>query len=367
MTLDRATDFPRPAMTLDVVRPYTMPRRHLACDLALDSNEGQGPPASLLAVWAGEGQEPVRRYPSQGALEAQLAAREGVRASELVVTAGADDAIDRLCRVMLGPEREVILPVPTFEMIGRYARAAGGRVVEVFWGDGPWPRTEVLRAITDKTALIALVSPNNPTGVACAVDDLRAVACAAPHAIVLADLAYAEFDGTPLATAARDFPNVVVTRTLSKAWGLAGLRVGYAVGDARVVEWVRAAGAPYAVAGPSLAIASRWLDEGADAVDAFVARVQRERDVLAAELASLGVRSPPSRANFVLGRFGNALGVWRTLAASGIAVRRFPDHPLLGDALRITLPGDEAAFSRLRRALQMALRPANTASGEARS
>jgi len=348
---------PTPAPRVAAVTAYSPPRHPAPVDLWLDGNEGQRPPDELFAALVMAGPEALRRYPSTSALAAILAGRLGVAAERVLVTAGGDDAIDRVCRATLGDGRTIVLPAPTFEMIARYARLAGGEVVEVAWPGAVYPTEEVIARVDELTALVAIVSPNNPTGAVATADDVRRVCAAARHAVVLVDLAYAEFTDDELSAAALAEPNAVVVRTLSKAWGLAGARVGYAVGSPEIVGWLRAVGAPYAVAAPSLALAEAWLARGELAMAGFVARVREERVALEALLAGLGARVSPSAANFVFVRVRDAAWVRDALAGLGVAVRAFPGRADLADALRISLPGEAAAFARLTRALRAALAP----------
>ncbi len=324
---------PRPTSRFAGQTGYRVPRHPAPVDLHLDGNEGAVPPPDLLDALAARGPDAFRRYPDAAPLAARIAARLGLAAEQVMVTAGADEAIERLCRAVLAPGRALVLPVPSFEMIERYAR------------------------IAPETALIAVVSPNNPTGAVASAEDLRALSAAAPQAVLLVDLAYGEFADEDLAPAALALPNAVVTRTFSKAWGLAGLRVGYAAGPAEIVGWMRAAGGPYAVASASLALAEAWLERADGEVARFVTRVRGERERLTARLARLGARPEPSQANFAFARFRDARFVRDALAGLGIAVRHFAGRPGLEDALRITCPGDDAARERLERALDAALAP----------
>lgn len=346
---------PRPTAAVASVRRYSVPRPACPMDLFLDGNEGAVPPVDLVEALRVAMPGGVRSYPSAGGLEAALAARLGVEPARVLVTAGADDAIDRLCRALVGDGREIILPEPTFEMIARYARIAGGQVVPVPWR-GEWPADAIIERAGARTALIVAVSPNNPTGATVPLADVAKVAAAVPHAVVLLDHAYVEFaDADPTVEALR-LPNVVVTRTLSKAWGLAGLRVGYVVGPAEVIGWLRVSGAPYAVAGPSLVLAGARLVDGDADVAAFVGRVRDERRALEALLAELGATVERSQANFVFARFRDATWVRDALAGLGISVRIFPGREDLAGALRITCPGGQG-WDRLVGALRAALRP----------
>jgi histidinol-phosphate aminotransferase len=304
----------------------------------------------------------VRQYPSKAGLEALIAARHNVQPDEVIVTGGGDDAIDRCCRAVLEPGRTLLLHAPTFEMIERSARLAGADVAEVDWSDGPLPADRLIAAIGDRTAMVAIVSPNNPTGLAAAPGAILEVAAAAPQALVLVDLAYVEFaDIDPTAQLLRA-PNIVVVRTFSKAAGLAGLRIGYALGGTQVVDWLRRVAGPYPVSGPSLAAAETLLGIGEDRSD-YLYAVRREREALRCLLADLGFAVLPSQANFVLARLpgatdgggpsqSSAEAVHAALLRRGISVRAFPGHRQLAQALRMTCPGDDLAFLRLCRELR---------------
>ncbi len=222
------------------LRAYAVPPPVAPCDLHLDGNEGLPADAEVLAALAGADPGLVRRYPSVKGLQRALAARHGVAAEQVLVTAGADDALDRACRALLGPGRGLVLPLPTFEMLHIYARLAQAELATVPWPGGPFPTDAVLAAITPATVAVAVVSPNNPTGAVATAGDLAVVAGRVP--LVLLDHAYVEFADVDLTPAALELGNVLVFRTLSKAWGLAGLRVGYVVGPAEVVGWLRRVG-----------------------------------------------------------------------------------------------------------------------------
>jgi histidinol-phosphate aminotransferase len=326
--------------------------------LRLDRNEGPPPSPALLEALAGIDPEALRRYRDVSTLEAALAERLGVAPDRVIVTAGADEAIDRACRAYLRPGRTMLLAEPTFEMFDHFAVLAGGTLTRVPWPAGPFPIDGFLARLDQRPAVIAVVSPNNPTGgVACA-DDVRRLAAAAPEALVLLDHAYVEYADADLTPAVADCPNVLVVRTLSKAWGLAGCRVGYAIGRPNVVAALRAAGGPYTVAGPSLALALAQLRLGETAVRPHVARVRQERQWLGQRLAALGVTPWPSQANFVYVECGpRAPFLAAALRALGVLVRDFPGRAGCDTALRITLPGDQAAFEQLVHALETVLAP----------
>jgi histidinol-phosphate aminotransferase len=319
-------------------------------DLRLDGNQGRAPSAAFASKLAAD-PALLRSYPGDRSLERALAARHGVDEQRLVVGAGADEVLDRLCRAVLQPSRSAVVPVPTFEMLPRYVQLAGGELRTVDWRTGAWPRQAVLAAADASTALVAVVSPNNPTGLVATPEDVRTVAAALPHALVLVDAAYAEFDGEELTTAAQALPNVVVVRTFSKAFGLAGLRVGYAIVPPPVAPWLRAAGSPFTCGAVARRAAVLRLEDAATDVAEYVAVVRDERERIAAVLQQLGLEPLPSGGNFVYARGACLRWLGDALLGLGIAVRVFDD------GVRITTPGDAAATARLTAALEAALAP----------
>ena len=338
---------------------YSVPRAPGPIDLHLDANEG-------TVVWDGledciHEASNLRRYPSASQIEAALAARFGVRPSQVIVTAGGDDALDRACRMTLSPARSLLLPEPSFEMFRRYAELARAQVESVAWHGGTFPCAHVLGAITPSTGVIAIVSPNNPTGAVATSQDVDAVCdavrAAASSSLVIVDAAYAEYAEEDLTAAALRHQNAIVVRTFSKAWALAGLRVGYAIGAEDLISCLRVAGGPYPVSGLSLAVASRVLERGHDAMLDQERRVKANRDVLARSLTQWGAETQPSQANFLLLRTQRAAEIHAALASRGIAIRRWTNRPGLEDALRITIPARETDFSRLSSALESVIVP----------
>lgn len=347
----------RPTDAVARISAYQVPRAAAPVDLHLDGNEGATPSAALLTSLADEGPDLLRRYPDAKPLEALLAHRCQTSPDRLVVTAGADDALDRCCRALLGPNTEMVFPVPGFSMLARYARIVGADVVEVDWDAPRYPTQAVLHAITPRTRVVVVTSPNNPTGGYATCGDVERLAEAAPHALILVDLAYAEFADEDLLPTVLGLDNALATLTLSKAWGLAGLRVGYAVGPARVVGWLRAAGQPYAVSAVSLALATARLRAEAGQLNAFVQRVRVDRDAMMAVLTEVGAVPWQSQGNFVMASVNDPLWARDGMAGLGIGIRAFPGKPRLEDKIRISCPGDPAQMRRVTWALRAVLRP----------
>ena len=323
--------------------------------LALDHNERPRTAPELATLLAGLPDGALSRYPDSRGVARAAARRWSVDPGRILVTAGADDGLDRVCRVFLRERRELVSPDPTFEMIPRFAHLAGGRFVAVTHLDGPAPIEALLAAVAPATGVVAVVSPHNPTGAVTPTGRLLTLTDALPEPVrLLVDLAYVEFTDEDPMNALLERPRTIVVRTLSKAWGLAGLRVGFALGPAEDVARLAAAGAPFPLAGPSLRLAEAALAAGDRIVAPHVQAVTRERATLSELLRSLGARPFPSGANFVLARVEGARRIRDALAARGIRVRTFDTLP---DLLRISLPGDPHLFDRLCAGLRSTFAP----------
>lgn len=322
-------------------------------DLFLASNEGS-PVAPPLRARASA----VERYPSAAPLERELARRLGVSAEQVVVTAGADDALLRAALAFLGPDRSLTLASPTFEMIPRYARIARAEIREVPWNGTGFPTPEIIARARGAAGVVAVVSPNNPTGAVVGAASLVELSQSLPRCVVLWDGAYAEFADEDLTPVALKLPNAIVIRTFSKAYGGAGMRIGWAAGPVELVRALRAAGNPYPVSSMALSWALSTLEESAQArLRRSIGRVRAGRATLERSLRAKGIRVDPGQGNFVFFRTKRAQLVVRLLAALGIAVRGFSDRPQLGDAVRITVPSNRPALHRLIRALDAVLAP----------
>ena len=334
--------------------------------LRLDFNENTvGCSPRVLARLRQLGAEELARYPERERVEAKVAESLGVTAPELLLTNGVDEAIHLLCETYLEPGDEALIAVPTYSMYRIYMLAAGAAVVEVPAGvNFSFPVDDLCNRITARTRLIAVANPNNPTGTIASVEDLQRLARSAPDAAVLVDEAYFEFYGHSI-LAAREKPgNVFVARTFSKAYGLAGLRLGALVGDAEQMLAVRRVGSPYSVNVVALACAPEALGDEAY-IQRYVSEVQESRARLERTLEESGIQFWPSHANFVLARVGAAADFVEQMRRRGILVRdRSRDYGCEG-CVRITLGPREHA-DQLLAALHETLQAMGIAQGASR-
>jgi len=311
--------------------------------LRLDFNENTvGCSPRVLARLRSIDFEELARYPEREPVEAAVAGHLGTEPGELLLTNGVDEAIHLLSETYLEAGDEALLVVPTFSMYEIFAAATGARVIKIPAGeDFSFPVAEILRQITPATRLIAIANPNNPTGSVATVEDLLRVAESAPHAALLVDEAYYEFHGESLRSRWREHPSLFVARTFSKAYGLAGLRVGLLMGDAHQMSAVRRVASPYNVNAVALACLPEALADE-PYVRQYVLEVCRGRERLQRELKSLGIPFWPSRANFVLMRLGSLNSAFiGGMRERGILVRDRSRDPGCEGCVRITLGSAE--------------------------
>jgi histidinol-phosphate aminotransferase len=286
--------------------------------------------------------EQLARYPERESVERLVATHLGVDSAGTLLTNGVDEAIHLVCETYLEPADEVLVVVPTFSMYEIYAAATGAKVITIPAGpEFCYPTEDVLGRITLRTRLIAIANPNNPTGVVVAKADLLAIVRAAPDAAVLVDEAYFDFYGESLLAEIVSCPNLFVARTFSKAYGLAGLRIGVLVGSAAQMSMVRRVSSPYNVNAVALACLPDAIADQ-DYVRGYAAEVQQGREQLQQELSRLKLRFCSSKANFVLVRVGERHDDFvRAMRERGILVRDRSRDPGCAGCVRISVGSNE--------------------------
>lgn len=312
--------------------------------LRLDFNEntaGASPRvlARLREITAAD----LATYPVREPGERLVAEFLDVSRQQILLTNGVDEALHLLAETYLGAGDEVLFSEPTFAMYSVYAAATGATPVAVHAGaDFTFPTQSLLERITPHTRMIAIANPNNPTGAAVARADLLRIAAAAPNAAVVVDEAYFDFYGETVLGDLKRSPNLFITRTFSKAYGMAGLRVGVIVAAAQQMSFVRRVASPYNLNGVALACLPAALEDR-DYVASYVAQVRAGRTELERRLAAAQVPYWPSQANFVLIRIGpKRTGFLRAMRRRGVLVRDRNSDPGCQGCVRITV-GDAAA------------------------
>jgi histidinol-phosphate aminotransferase len=292
--------------------------------LRLDFNENTGGCSPRVIERLRQLQpEQLARYPEREPVERVVASFLGLQPEQVLLTNGVDEAIHLICEAYLEPDHEVVLVVPTFAMYEICAAATGAQVIPIPADEGfRFPTRKVLaHATAPQTRLIAIANPNNPTGAAVSAEDLLLIARSAPQAAVLVDEAYFEFHGESLLEQVGEVQNLFIARTFSKAYGMAGFRVGVLAGAAVQMENLRRACSPYNVNGVALAcLPAALVDQ--DYVRQYAAEVRLSRDRLQEEFRALEIPFWPSQANFVLARIGPSHADFvQGMKARGVLVR----------------------------------------------
>lgn len=317
---------------------YEPGRLPVEIDLSDNTNLFEVAP-SARALFGAVPPAAITRYPTVFAKELKqvLADKHGVEPANIVTGCGSDDVIDSAFRAFCDPHDRVAFPVPTFGVIGTFARMNAA---------APLPVASDADFAVDADALIAaaaqvtyVCSPNNPTGTVVSADTIRRLDREL-DGLLLLDEAYADFADAEYGGFAVSSQRTVSLRTLSKAYGLAGLRVGYAIGPADLILEIEKSRGPYKVGGVAEAVATRVLSADRAWVADIVARTRANRARFAAELAGRGLRSWPSQGNFLLIALPAGLTAADTnvaLRAHGISVRPFAAVPNAGECLRVTV------------------------------
>jgi histidinol-phosphate aminotransferase len=298
----------------------------------------------------------LTRYPERGTVEAIVADALGVAPAEVLLTNGVDEAIHVLCQAFLDRGDAMLLPAPTYSMYEVYGSAAEARIDAVLAADGfRFPLDAILKAIHPRTRLIAIANPNSPTGATVARDAIVKVADAAPQAVVLVDEAYYHFFGETVLDLIGKLPNLIVARTFSKAYGLAGLRLGALIAAEETMQWLRRVISPYSVNQLALACLPAALEDR-KYLDWYVAEVRAARTELAQALTELELKHWPSEANFILTRIGPEHAAFvKAMRAHGILTRDRSADPGCNGLVRITV-GTREQMRQARVAIEMSLK-----------
>ncbi len=314
---------------------YAPDRTPCDVDLSDNTNLFGVPPAAERAVRQAA-LASFTRYPAVYAneLKRELARYVGVAPEQVVTGCGSDDVLDSALRAFAEPGERLAFPEPSFAMMPLFSRMNGLEPVAVPLR--PDFSLDVDALVRTEAKVIYVCSPNNPTGHTAARGELERLLERAPG-VVLLDEAYAEFADDTWVAEAPNRERLVVVRTLSKAFGLAGLRVGYAVGPEPLVVEVEKSRGPYKVSAVAERAALAALEGDIGWVRARVAEVRENRVRLARALTSRGFAPLPSSANFVLVPVPDAKGLTRALRERGVAVRPFEGLCGVGDAIRVSV------------------------------
>jgi len=352
------------AATSRIVRPrkavLEMPEYHppLAgrTALRLDFNENTfGPSLRVIERLRSVTAEDLTKYPEREPVERIVAKHFGLQDEQVLLTNGVDEAIHLMGCAFLDADDEALIATPSFFMYDVSIRMMTPHLRKV-QADASmeFPCERFMTAINDRTKLIIVASPNNPTGTVVSREHLLAIAAAAPQAVLMVDEAYYHFDGATVMGDLAAVPNLIVARTFSKAYGLANLRIGMLAGNAELLKYVRKVSSPYNVNGVALDCLPVALADN-EYVTWYSEQVREGRERMMDGLRELGVPFFPSHANFVLMKIGpKHKDLVQAMREHGVLLRDRSTDPGCDGFVRITI-GVEEHVTRGLAALKLCL------------
>ncbi|MCU1330886.1 MAG: histidinol phosphate aminotransferase [Bryobacterales bacterium] len=305
--------------------PYHPPTGNRATNLRLDFNENTVgcSPKVIQRLNQRLTAAALTIYPDYTRVRRTLSEFFHIPSERMLLTNGTDEAIQVLVNTFVESGSEVLVPRPSYAMYRFYAELAGAKITEVDYAPPAcaFPIQALLAKITDNTKAILISNPNNPTGTAVNLETIDQILKAAPGAAVLIDEAYYEFCGITALGLLDQYPNLFVSRTFSKVYGMAAMRMGCLFSQQVNVEFLHKAQSPYSV-NTLAAIAAEAAVEDPDYITQYVTEALAARTLLTEGLTQLGIQYVPSSANFVLGYFGSrAKEVTKALRDEAILVR----------------------------------------------
>jgi histidinol-phosphate aminotransferase len=333
-------------------RTYEAPAEGRLGKIRLDFNENTtGCSPAVLRALARITPQEFAMYPEYQVATKRLARYFRVRPEDLMLTNGGDDALRIFFDAFVDAGSHILICEPTFPMYRYYAEIAGARIDVERYGSGmEFPLDAVLRALRKKPRVLFIANPNNPTGTLLPPSDIRKILKVASHTAVVMDEAYAEFSGATVVPWINKYSNLFITRTFSKAAGLAALRLGAVLANEKSLALLRRAMPPFPLNIAALVAAQAAVNDTA-ATRRYVNTVKRLRSWFSDELKKLGVTVYPSAGNFLLANFGpTGPALFKKLERQGILLRE-RSHDLGPGFVRITI-GTEKEMRQLLKAIQ---------------
>jgi histidinol-phosphate aminotransferase len=329
----------RPKKSVENMQPYNPPLEGRRDYIRLDFNENTiGPCKEVLEAIKNVNPNEISSYPEYEKFRKKLADYLEIKKSELCITNASDEAIKLVIDTYMEQDEEIIIPVPAFPMFKFYAQVAGVKIKEILYNDDlSFPTEKIVNSISSKTKIIVIVSPNSPTGTSVSDEDIKKIIGAAPNSIILLDEAYCQYSGNSLKKWISKCPNLVIIQTFSKAFGLAGLRLGYIISSKENIKSLSKANSPYSVNTLAMIAASKAIEKS-NYIDCYVNEVKESRKLLKEFLEGKKIRFYGSAANFILISFGDkAKFIGNELRKKGILVRGQSEKALLKGCIRVTL------------------------------
>ncbi|MDD3067172.1 MAG: histidinol-phosphate transaminase [Candidatus Gracilibacteria bacterium] len=269
-------------------------------------------------------QNKFRIYPEYGDLKSKIAKYVGCKQNMVFPTNGSYEAIELIFKTFTQNRDEVIIPSPSFAMFAQCAKVNGNKLVSISYGEkGEFPFEEVLRSINSKTKLVIICNPNNPTGGLLPLASIEKITRKAKrnNAMVMVDEAYFEYSQLSALPLLQKFPNLIITRTFSKAFGLAGLRIGYLIASPIIIAEIQKIGSPYSVNCFASSAAKTALSDIASMRKYRAEVMQKAKPLVEKFLQAEGIEFLPSSANFILLKLSNSQKILKELQKQGFLLR----------------------------------------------
>ncbi len=323
--------------------------------LRLDFNENPiGCSPKVIEMLKSLTREDIAIYPEYNKINEKIANYFNVSQNEFLLTNGTDEGIKLIIDTYISPQDEMLLPVPIFSMFEIYASIIGCQISKILYNpDLSFPTNNLLKAISARTKIIILANPNNPTGTDINENDILKILKITNKKgiVVLLDEAYYDFYGETFLPSINKYMNLIITRTFSKAYGLAGLRLGIVFSNSQNIKFLRRVLSPYSVNIIAVMAAMVALDDE-EYIKKFSNMIKINRNIVKRELEKLDLKVYPSHTNFLITDFGNACEyVEKELKKRGILVRNRSNYPLLKNCLRIGI-GTEDQCEKLLQAIK---------------
>ena len=316
----------QPNLAVQNMRPYSPPSQGRADKMRLDFNENTVgcSPQVIAAIETAIDPNSMSMYPEYSQAKSKIAEFFSVEPQQLVFTNGTDEAISLIVNTFIEAGEELVVVQPSYAMYRFYGELGGAKVTEVNFeraDDLGFPLAKLLATINQNTAAIFLANPNNPTGTPISRNEIVQVLQAAPNSVVLIDEAYVEFADVSVLDLINEFQNLFVSRTFSKAYGMAGIRFGCLFSDAQNIEWIQKAQSPYSVNVVAVAAALAAVQDE-EYLSNYVDDVRESRNFVETEFSRLGIKYFKSSGNFLLFDVGHrAKEIRDQLAAHGVLIR----------------------------------------------
>ena len=312
---------------IQAMEPYSPPieGRNSYAGYLLDFNERTEPYGEVvkLALLNFAEQNQFQRYPEYNDIEQKVANYAEVKTENILITNGSDQGIDLIFRVFTKANDEVIIPSPSFAMFYQCAQMCENKIITPVYdsADGSFPIDELLQSVNDKTKLIIICNPNNPTGFLVDLNTIEQILVEAKEAIVLVDEAYFEYSKLSAVKLIQKYSNLIIIRTFSKAFGLAALRVGYIIANNQIISELKKVRGPYDV-NMAGAVAVQAILDNLNPLNSYLNEVMAiSKPMIENFFKDSGVDFYPSNSNFILLKSKNADMEFKLLKKKGFLLR----------------------------------------------